>query len=67
MTVGELIDELQQYPKDMRIIMFPEGGWSDISDVKGVFHDWVALFDEESFSRGKKIGGLIRNETSPSN
>lgn len=49
MTVGELITELEKFPKDMRVVMFPEGGWSNIDSIARIFSDWVGIFDEEKF------------------
>lgn len=49
MTVGELITKLEEFPKDMRVVMWPEGGWSDVTSVSRIFDDWVGLFDEDKF------------------
>lgn len=49
MTVGELITKLKEFPKDARVVIFPEAGWSDIEVVCKVFEDWVAIADEDPF------------------
>lgn len=49
MTVGELISKLQAFPAEARVVMFPAEGWMDISEVRIVFEDWVAIMGDEPF------------------
>ena len=43
MTVAELIEKLEEFPKDLKVVIFPEEGWSDIVKVAAVFEDFVAI------------------------
>lgn len=48
MIVGDLVKQLQEFPQDARVVMFPEEGWSDIVKVRTVFGDFVALMNEDA-------------------
>lgn len=49
MIVSELINKLQEFPQDYRVVLYPEEGWSDITGVKIVFGDFVAIMNEDTF------------------
>ena len=49
MTVSELIERLQDFPQDARVVMFPDSGWMDIDRVETVFGDFVAIMNEDEF------------------
>ena len=48
MIVSELIQKLQEFPQDYRVVMFPAAGWSDIENVQIVFGDFVAIMNEDN-------------------
>lgn len=49
MIVSDLINKLQEFPQDARVVIFPQNGWSDIANVDIVFGDYVAIMDNDPF------------------
>ena len=49
MIVSDLINKLQEFPQDARVVIFPQNGWSDIANIDTVFGGYVALMDQEPF------------------
>ena len=49
MTISELIEILQEFPQDYRVVMFPDSGWMDIDRIETVFGDFVAIMNEDEF------------------
>ena len=55
MIVSDLINKLQEFPQDARVVIFPPTGWSDIANVDIVFGDYVAIMDQEPFGDIEEI------------
>lgn len=55
MIVSDLINKLQEFPQDARVVIFPQTGWSDIANVATVFGDYVAIMDQDPFGDIEEI------------
>ena len=55
MIVSDLINKLQEFPQDARVVIFPQTGWCDIANVDTVFGDYVAIMDQDPFGSIEEV------------
>lgn len=62
MIVSDLINKLQEFPQDSRVVIFPQTGWTDIAKVDTVFGDYVAIMDQDPFGDGAEVENAYKIE-----